>query len=81
MKQHDFTLVLESDWTDDQIEAHYERLDDGTFSTIAGVPRVDFMREAPTLEQAIQSAIADVRSAGMVVARVEIEPESLAPAG
>ena len=53
-------------------------VDDGTLSTIAGVPQIRFHREAVSLEEAIRSALADVKSAGFDVARVEIEPEAMA---
>jgi hypothetical protein len=51
--------------------------DDGTISTIAGVPQIHFHREAASLEEAIRSAIGDVRSGGSDVARVEMEPNAV----
>ncbi len=74
MKEHDFTLVLTADPNDDQADLLYGTFDDGTISTIVGVPQVHFHREAATLEEAIRSAIGDVRSAGFDVAHVEIRP-------
>ena len=53
-------------------------IDDGTLSTISGVPQVHFHREGTSLEAAIRSAIANIKSAGFDVARVEIEPQALA---
>ena len=41
---------------------------------MAGVPQIHFHREAPSLEEAIGSALAQVRKAGFDVVRVEIEP-------
>ncbi|MFC1597643.1 hypothetical protein ACFL5Q_06885 [Planctomycetota bacterium] len=82
MKKYDFTLVLSGalELTEDFAEALFKAgCDDGTPGTSAGVFIIDFHREANSLEQAIQSAIANVTSAGCDVARVEIEAEALAP--
>jgi hypothetical protein len=38
---------------------------------------IDFHREAPSLEEAIRSAIKDVRATGYEVARVEMEAEAV----
>ena len=38
---------------------------------------IHFHREAGSLEEAIRSAIGDVRSAGFDVARVEMEPDAV----
>jgi len=45
------------------------------------VTRIDFHRDAASLEEAIRSAIADVQAAGFQVAHVLIEPKSLVQAG
>jgi len=74
MKEHEFTLVLTADPTEAEADTLYGTFDDGTISTIAGVPQIHFHREAGSLEEAIRSAIGDVRSAGFDVARVEMEP-------
>ena len=55
---------------------HYGIFNDGTISTIAGVPQIHFHREASSLEEAIRSAMLDVSSTGLGVTRVEIEPET-----
>jgi hypothetical protein len=47
--------------------------DDGTPSSRDGVVRVSFDREAPSLGDAIGSAIKDVERAGYSVARVVVE--------
>ena len=52
--------------------------DDGTLATIAGVPQIHFHREAPSLEEAIGSALVNVRKTGFDVVRVEIEPKVVA---
>ncbi|MCL0036494.1 hypothetical protein M1O57_05560 [Dehalococcoidia bacterium] len=42
------------------------------------MPQIHFHREASSLEEAIWSAMADVRAAGLHTARVEIEAEAVA---
>ena len=78
MKQHEFTLVLPDDPDEDDADRMYSIFGDGTISTVAGVPQVHFHREARSLEEAIRSALADIRSAGFRVARVEMEPDAVA---
>jgi hypothetical protein len=77
---HEFTLVLASARvTDKQCNALYEAgCDDGTISTSQGVTRIDFAREAPSLEDALRSAIANVHATGLRVLRAEITADSLA---
>ena len=77
MKEHEFTLVLTADPTEAEADKLYGTFDDGTISTVAGVPQIHFHRVAGSLEEAIRSAIGDVRSAGFDVVRVEMEPNSL----
>jgi len=77
MKVYEFTLILSSDPDEDGADRLYAALSDGTISTIAGVPQISFHRDAGLLEEAIRSAIADVRSAGFDVTRVEMEPGSM----
>ena len=78
MKEHEFSLILTSDPKEDESDRLYGIFNDGTISTIAGVPQVRFHRMSLSLEEAIRSAMKDVRSAGFDVARVEIEPEAVA---
>jgi hypothetical protein len=77
---HEFTLILASaQVTDKQCNALFEAgCDDGTISTSQGVTRIDFAREAPSLEEAIRSAINNVHATGLQVIRAEITTESLA---
>jgi len=77
MKEHEFTLVLTADPNEDDADKMYGTFNDGTISTIAGVPQIRFHREADSLEEAIRSAIGDVSSTGFVVKRVEMEPGAL----
>ena len=75
MKKYEFTLVLA---TSEESEADANRLyeagcDDATIVTRNGVTYIAFDREADSLESAIRSATADVRTAGFEVARVEMD--------
>lgn len=84
MKTYDFTLVLSGslELTEDLADALFEAgCDDGTPGTVGTVCSIDFHREAHSLEEAIQSAIANVKSAGCKVNRVEIEAEAVGPHG
>ena len=78
MKAHEFTLILIADPNEEESDRLYGIFNDGTLATIGGVPQIRFHREAPSLEAAIRSAMANVRNAGFDVARVEIEPEVVA---
>jgi hypothetical protein len=78
MKVHEFTLILIADPNEEESDRLYSIFDDGTLATIAGVPQIQFHREAPSLEEAIGSALVNVRKAGFDVVRVEIEPELVA---
>ena len=80
MNKYDFTLVLAEslELTDDLADALFAAgCDDGTPGTCNGVFSIDFHREAASLEEAIHSAIEDVRTAGYAVARVEIAAEAV----
>ncbi len=79
MKEHEFTLILTRDPNEEEADKLYGTFNDGTISTIAGVPQIHFHREAEMLESAIRSAIGDVQSAGFDVARVEMEPDMVQP--
>lgn len=76
----EFTLILRDvgEMTDSLASALYEAgCDDATVGSSCGVARVSLSREAATLQDAIQSAVRDVRQAGCEIARVEIEGEEL----
>ena len=82
MKRYKFTLVLNAalELSEEIADSLFEAgCDDGTPGTSNGVFTIDFHREADSLEQAIRSAIVDVRSAGHDVARVEMEAGRLVP--
>jgi hypothetical protein len=76
MKTFEFTIILENlaEVTTDTANALFEAgCADGTFSSSEGQAQVQFDREAKTLEAAVESAIAQVRAAGLEVARVDSE--------
>ena len=77
MRVHEFTLILTADPNEEESDRLYGIFNDGTLVTTAGVPQVHFHREAPSLEDAIGSALADVNKAGFDVVRVEIEPANV----
>ena len=82
MKKYDFTLLLSGsvELTEDVADALFAAgCDDGTPGTCDGVFSIDFHREAHALEEAIQTAIADVKSASYEVDQVEIEADAVAP--
>ena len=75
MKVHEFTLILTADPTEEESDRLYGIFNDGTLVTAAGVPQsIHFHREAPSLEDAIASALAQVRKAGFDIVRVKIGP-------
>lgn len=80
MAKYQFTLILKG--SPELTEEFADRLfaagcDDGTPGTSDGVFSIDFHRTARTLEEAINSAIANVKSTGHEVERVEIEAEAM----
>ena len=76
---HEFRLILAeaTELTPDLADALYQVFDDGIAGSCAGEVTIDFHREAPLFQQAVQSAIADVRKAGLELARVESEESRL----
>ena len=80
MTKYEFTLILKGRLalTEQSADKLFEAgCSDGPPGTGNGVFSIDFHREANSLQQAISSAIENVKSAGCVVERVEIEPESV----
>jgi hypothetical protein len=73
--KYEFSLVLAApDVSDEEADKLYEAgCDDGSILSRGDVTVVQFDREAPTLDEALASAIRDVESAGFQVDRVEIE--------
>lgn len=80
MTKYEFTLILKGplELTEDVADELFEAgCDDGTPGTCEGVFSIDFHREAESLEQAIRSAIGNVKTAGYQVERVEIAAEAM----
>ena len=80
MAKYEFTLILKgspelSEEIADQL--FQAGCDDGTPGTCDGVFSIDFHRTASTLEEAINSAMSNVKSAGHAVERVEIKAEAI----
>jgi hypothetical protein len=79
MKLYSFEIVLQAlrEVTDDQADALCAAgCDDGTPTSSNGVAWVHFHREAPSLEEAIRSAVVQVQAAGLRVAKVELDADS-----
>jgi hypothetical protein len=80
--KHEFALILaRPEESEEDAERLYEAgCVDGSISTCDGVTRIDFHREAESLEAAIRSAVADVNRGGFQVARIQIDsPEYCSP--
>jgi len=81
MNKYEFTLLLKGslELTEEIADELFAAgCDDGTPGTCNGVFSIDFHRKATSLEEAIRSAIANVKSAGYEVERVELQPELIA---
>jgi hypothetical protein len=81
MKTYEFDVLLKdvAEVTDDQADALFEAgCDDGTPASCNGLTWIHFDREASSLEEAIRSAIAQVRAAGFTVSKIELDAESVA---
>ena len=79
MKNYEFDLRLKDvlEVTDDQADALFAAgCDDGTPASCNGITWIHFDREAPSLEEAIRSAIAQVQSAGFAVSKIELDVTS-----
>jgi hypothetical protein len=80
MSKYEFTLVLKGslELTEEIADKLFEcGCDDGSPGTCNGVFRIDFHREASSLETAINSAIQNVRNAGLEVEQVQIEANAM----
>jgi hypothetical protein len=73
--EHEFTLFLRgiSELTTPIVDAFFAACDDCTLGISCGVPEVSFTRAAPTMKDAILSAIADVRRVGMGIDVLRID--------
>ena len=81
MAKYEFALILKGQFeltVEIADELYRAGCDDGSPGLCDGVFLIDFCREGESLETAILSAIADVKSAGYEVDRAEIEAEAIA---
>lgn len=81
MTTYEFDVVLagSTEVTAGQADALFAAgCSDGTPASYNEVAWIHFDREAPSLEEAIRSAVAQVRAAGLSVAKIELDAESVA---
>ncbi len=78
-KVQDFTVVLADmrELTPETADALYKVFDDGTAGSCQGSVTIDFHRQAPSFQQAVRSAVADICRAGFEVLRIETEESRL----
>lgn len=75
MKVHEFTLILTTEPTEEEVDKLFGVFNDATLATSVGIPQIRFHREASSLEEAIDSALMHVTESGFEVIRIEIEPQ------
>ena len=81
MKTYEFDIMLMgiSEVTDEQADILFAAgCDDGTPASSNGMAWIHFDREAPSLEEAIQSAVRQIRSAGFTASKAELDVKSMA---
>jgi hypothetical protein len=81
VKTYEFDLILMglSEVTDEQADVLFAAgCDDGTPVSSNGTAWIHFDREAPSLEEAIQSAVIQIRSAGFTASKAELDVKSMA---
>jgi hypothetical protein len=84
MKTYQFDVVSKdvSNITDEQADTLFAAgCDDGTPACCDGVAWVHFDREAPSLEEAIHTAVGQVKAAGLLVSKIELDVASAASLG
>jgi len=84
MKLYVFDVFLKgkSEVTDDQADVLFvQGCDDGTPACRDGTAWIHFDRLAPSLEEAIQSAVTQVRAAGFTASKVELDATAAAGLG
>lgn len=80
MSKYEFRLILKGslELTEEMADALFEAgCNDGSPGTSNGVFSIDFHRKADRLDDAIHSAVANVKSAGYEIERVEIEADAV----
>ncbi|HET6246768.1 MAG TPA: hypothetical protein VFE47_03640 [Tepidisphaeraceae bacterium] len=78
MRIYEFNVMLKdaTEVTDDQADVLFATgCDDGTPASSNGMAWVHFDRQAPSLEDAIRSAVGQIQAAGFGIAKVEIDAD------
>lgn len=79
MKTYEFDVFLRdiAEVNDDQADALFAAgCDDGTPASCNGAAWIHFDRQAPSLEEAIRTAVAQVQAAGFTVSKIELDAAS-----
>ena len=79
MTEQHFTVILKGQCVlnEEAVERLYGHCDDASAGSRNGIGHVRFDRPAKSLNDAIASALVDLRTCGLEVDRIEIEPEDL----
>jgi len=77
MKTREFSLTLAAEPTEEQADDIYGVIDDATLVAHSGRAELQFHREAHSLEEAMRSAISDVKKAGLNATLVQMETQAL----
>lgn len=90
MRAYEFTLILDSDPTDEQSERLAEHFGAGgaapdgvidvTLSVLVGIPRADCTVRAASFDEAVAQVLPGLGSEGITVERIEMPPDVFAPA-
>jgi hypothetical protein len=77
--KYEFSLILsDAELTDEDADKLFEAgCDDASILTRNGITRLQFDRNASSLDEALASAILSVERVGLSVARVEIERDEV----
>jgi hypothetical protein len=84
MKTYEFDVVLKevTELTDDQADRLFAAgCDDGTPTGCDGVAWIHFDRQAPSLEEAIATAVAQVQTAGLLESKVALDADPVVSLG
>ena len=74
---YEFTFFVKNPLSDGDLEEIARSCPDSSTGAVDGVWRVDFDREANSLDDAIGSAAADLRRLGLGILRVELDVNSI----
>lgn len=79
MVEQRFSVILKGAdaLADEVVQRLYGRCNDVTAGSCSGIAHVHFDRPAASLNEAIASAIADLRACGLEVERIEIDPRDV----